>query len=191
MLNGAPQRDSYLTRIRNVDLLPEERVTHLFSSSIGLTDEPPVNGNILVATNQRIMAFSIEDGRDETYVAPLESLHAVAVRSESKGVGSLLLGLLVVLCGLIVYLVVAYQLTGRFQGPSLPIIRMDLGAVAVLLAVIAGGWLVWKHYFTSESGAISFQGSTWAFSFPCRTKTAKDQVYQMVNAVFSARVPRI
>ena len=191
MLNGAPARESYLTRVRNVALLPEERVTHLFSSALGLTDEPTVEGNLLVATDQRLMAFSREDGREETYLVPLESLQAVAVRSESRGLGSLLQGLLVVLCGLIVYLVVAYQSTGRFQGPSLPIIRMDLGAIAVLLAVIAGGWLVWKHYFTSESGAISFQGSTWAFSFPCRTKTAKDQVYQMVNAVFSARVPRI
>ena len=189
-MNGESAHDSYLTRIRNVELLPEELVTHLFSPSHGLTDEPPVDGNVLVVTNQRLMAFSSEDGRNETYLVPLESLHAVAVRSELRGLGSLLQGLLVVLCGLIVYLVVAYQLTGRFQGPTIPFIHMDVGAVAVLFAVLAGGWMVWKHYFSSENGTMSFQGSTWAFSFPCRSKTAKDQVYQLVNSVFSARGPR-
>ncbi len=190
MLNGAPARGSYLTRVRKVAMLPEERVIHLFSSSLGSTDEPPVEGNLLVATNQRVMAFTQEDGQNESYLVPLEFLHAVAVRSESRGMGSLLQGLLVVLCGLVVYLVVAYQSTGRFEGPTIPVIHMDVGAIVVLLAVIAGGWLVWKHYFTSERGSVSFQGSTWAFTFPCRTKTAKEQVHQLVNAVFSVRRPQ-
>ena len=186
-MNGAPTRDSYLTRVRNVSLLPGERVTHLFTPSLGFVDEPLTQGYLLVATTRRVMAFAQDDGRDETYVATLESLQAAAYRRESRGVGSLFQGLLVVIGALVVYLVLAYQLTGSFEGPVIPIIRMDAGAVTVLLAVIVAAWLMWKHYFTGQRGSISFQGGTWSFSFPCRSRAAREHVYELLDAVFQAQ----
>ena len=190
MVNAPPTRDSYLTRVRNVSLLPGERVTHLFSPSLGFIDEPPARGHLLVTTDRRIMAFAQGEGRNETYLATLESLQAAAYRGESRGAGSLFQGLLVALGALVVYLALAYQLTGSFQGPVIPIIRMDAGAVAVLLAVAAGAWLVWKHYFTSQHGSISFQGGTWSFSFPCRSREAREQVHRLMDAVFQAQSRR-
>ena len=187
MVNGAPTRDSYLIRVRNVSLLPGERVNHLFSPSLGFIREPSARGHLLVATDRRVMAFAQDDGRDETYLATLESLQAVSYRGESRGTGSLFQGLLVVLGALIMYLILAYQLTGQFQGPLIPVIRMDAGAVAVMLAVVVVAWLLWKHYFTSQRGTISFQGGTWSFSFPCRSREARGHVYQLLDAVFRAQ----
>ena len=191
MVNGAPTRDSYLTRVRNVSLLPGERVTHLFTPSLGFIDEPSARGYLLVATTRRVMAFAQDDGSDETYLAALESLQAVVYRRESRGTGSLFQGLLVVLGALAVYLVLAYQLTGSFEGPVIPIIHMDMGAAAVLLAVVVAAWLMWKHYFTGQGGSISFQGSTWSFSFPCRSRAAREQVHRLMDSVFQAQSGRL
>ena len=187
MVNGVPTRDSYLTRVRNVSLLPGERVTHLFTPSLGFVDEPSERGYLLVTTTRRVLAFAQDDRSDETYLATLESLQGVVYRRESRGTGSLFQGLLLVLGALAVYLVLAYQLTGSFEGPVMPIIRMDAGAVAVLLAVVVAAWLMWKHYFTGQGGSISFQGGTWSFSFPCRSRKAREHVYELLDAVFQAR----
>ena len=189
-MNGTSTRDNYLTRVRNVSLLPGERVTHLFTPSLGFIDEPSARGHLLVATTRRVMAFAQDDGSDETYLATLESLQAVVYRRESRGTGSLFQGLLVVVGALAVYLVLAYQLTGSFEGPVIPIIRMDMGAVAVLLAVVVAAWLMWKYYYysTGQRGSISFQGSTWSFSFPCRSREAREQVHRLMDSVFQAQV---
>ena len=191
MVNSSPTRDSYLTRVRNVSLLPGERVTRLFSPTLGFIDEPSARGYLLVATTRRVMAFAQGDSSDETYLATLESLQAAVYRRESRGTGSLFQGLLVVLGALAVYLVLAYQLTGSFEGPVIPIISMDAGAVAVLVAVVVAAWLMWKHYFTGRGGSISFQGSTWSFSFPCRGRGAREHVYELLDAVFQAQGRRV
>ena len=57
-MDGDFQDVSYLTHIRDVALLPGERVTHVFSPSAGLSDEPPMEGHLLITTDQRILAFA-------------------------------------------------------------------------------------------------------------------------------------
>ena len=187
MFNGAPTEETYITHIRDVALLPGERVTHVFSPSLGLTEEPPVDGQVLITTNQRIMAFSQEDGREETYLVPVEELKGVVVKTGSRASASLLQGMVLVVGGLFVYLLVAYWLTGRFNGWQVPIIHWDLGSIMVLLAVVAGAVLFGKYYFAREAGTVTFQGSNWLFTFPYRSDGARKQVYQMVNTVFVSR----
>ena len=188
MFNGAPTEDTYITHIRDVALLPGERVTHVFSPSQGLTEEPPADGQVLITTNQRIMAFSHEDGREATYLVPVEELKGVVVKTGSRASGSLLQGMVLVVGGLFVYIIVAYWLTGRFKDVwNVPIIRMDVGAIMVLLAIIAGVLLIGKYYFAKEAGSVTFQGSNWLFTFPYRSDGAREQVYQVVNTVFISR----
>ena len=57
----------------------------------------------------------------------------------------------------------------------------------VFLAILAGGFLIWKFYLTKEAGSVTFQGSNWVFSFPFEAEGASEQVYRMVNAAFVAR----
>ena len=186
-MDGDLQDVSYLTHIRDVALMPGERVTHVFSPSSGLSDEPPVEGQLLITTDERILAFSQEDGKAQTHIVPVEELAGVLVRSGARGFGSLLQGLVVVVGGLVIYLVVAYWLTGHIDGPSVPLIGMDVGPLLLLLAVIAGVVLVGRYYFVKDTGSVVFQGRNWLFAFPYHSDRSKLQVYQLVNTAFVAR----
>ncbi|MCH7606153.1 MAG: hypothetical protein IH962_03260 [Chloroflexi bacterium] len=190
MLNGSPILDSYITHIRDVALLTGEKVTHVFSPTRGLTEEPPVDGQLLITTNQRILAFSREDGRDETYLVPVEELKGVVIKRGARGSASLFQGLLLVVGGLAIYLMVSYWLTGQFDCCTVPIINWDLGAIMVLLAVLSGILLIGKYYFVKEGGSVTFQGSNWVFTFPYRGELARGHVYQVVNTMFLARRSR-
>lgn len=186
-MNGSQAEDSYITRIRDVAMLPGERLTHVFSPSRGLSQEPPVTGHVLITTNQRILAFSADDGKDETRIVPVEELSGVVVKTASRNSGSLFQGIALVAGGLFIYLIVAYWLSARVVLPTVGIINMDLGSIFVLLAVIAGAILIGKFYATKEAGSITFQGNNWIFSFPYESERAREQVYRMVNAAFVAR----
>ena len=180
-------QDSYITRVRNVAVLPGEKVTHVFSPSLGFSQEPPVNGQVLITTNQRIMAFSEEEGKDETHIVPVEELSGVVVKTASRNAGSLMQGIFLVAGGLFIYAIVAYWFAGQVKLPTVPIVHMDVGAIGVLLAILAGAMLIWNFYRTNESGSVTFQGSNWVFSFPFETVAAREQVYRMVNSAFIAR----
>ena len=191
MLNGDPTRKSYVTHIREVALLPGERLSHAFSPTLGLTEEPPVDGQILITTNQRIMAFSREDGRDETYLVPVEELKGVVVKSSARGSASLLQGLMMVVGALFIYFIVADWWTGQISGTNVPILNIDVSSIVVLLAISAGALLIGKHYFTQETGSVTFQGSNWLFTFPFRSRQVREEVYQLVNTAFVDRRSRI
>lgn len=184
---GSLANDSYITRVRNVAMLPGEKLTHVFSPSQGFSQEPPVNGHVLITTNQRILAFSEEEGKHETHIVPVEELSGVVVNSASRNAGSLMQGIFLVVGGLFIYAIVAYWFAGRVELPTVPIIRMDVGAIGVLLAILAGALLIWNFYRGNDSGSVTFQGNNWAFSFPFETEGAGEQVYRMVNAAFIAR----
>ena len=145
MLNGDQKRKSYVTHIREVALLPGERLSHAFSPTLGLIEEPPIDGQILITTNQRIMAFSREDGQDETYLVPVEELKGVVVKSSSHGSASLFQGLMLVVGALFIYFIVAYWWTGQVSGTNVPILNIDLSSIVVLLAISAGALLIGKH----------------------------------------------
>jgi hypothetical protein len=89
--------------------------------------------------------------------------------------------------GLVLYLVVSYWLTTKFDGPSVPFINIDLAPLLVLMAVITGGWIAWQHYFASERGGIKFQGSEWSIDIPYPGETAGEEVYHMIGLMFLAR----
>ena len=187
MLYGpiAPEIDEIF--VRDVALLPGETINHVFTSDLGLTQEPSANGQLLIATNQRLLAFCQNDGRNETYLVPLEDLRSVAVKSRSRSVASLVQGGLLLVGGLFVYVVAAYWLTGRFDGPTIPVIRMDLSSFLVLLVFLAGMVGLGRHYFESEGGTVTFHGSNWSFAFACRSDRASQEIYQVVNGLFAAR----
>ena len=190
MINGTPGQKSYITHIREVALLSGERIIQVFCPDRGLTREPPVRGKVLITTNQRILAFSRDDDRNETYLVPLEELKGVAVKTGDRSYGSLFQGLLLVIGAIFLYLVVAYWLTGQFSGPSIPVLHMDTGPLMVLIVVLVGLVLVGRYYFARGDGSVIFQGSSWVFAFPYRGGPAREDIYQVVNSVFAARQAR-
>ena len=184
---------SYLTRIRNVGLLSGEKVVSLFSPSEGVIAEPTAAGPLLITTNQRIISFSQDQDDRETMLFPVEELKGITVKNGSANSLTLWQGLLMIVGGLILYFVVSYWLTKKIDGPSLPLIDIDLGPFVIfiiIIGILAGAWFAWRHYFSPACGLVYLQGSNWGFSFSYQGEQAADEVYQLVNTIFDARNAR-
>ena len=187
--------------LRNVALLPGEKVTHLFSPEAGLAPGGPLEGppeaspeapkeeSLLVTTNQRIISFTQANGQNETFLLPIEELKAVTVKSARTSV-NLAQGLLLAFGGLIAYVIMAYWLTGQVDGPNVPVINIDLVPMLTLMAIVWGAVLIARFYFDKDDSLIKFEGGNWDFSFPFRGQKAEGDIYQLVNTVFSQRQSR-
>ena len=187
MLPEQTRPPSYLTQIRGVPLLPQERVNHTFTPTDGLSQEPSATGRLLVITNQRIITFSQGQKGDETVLVPVEELNGVVVKPESRNSGSLLQGLMLLVAGALIYLISGYWLADRLEGPNIPIINLDVWAIVILAALIWGGWLIGRHYFAKELGLVTFQGGNWAFSFPYTGNKPTEEVHQVIRTAFLSR----
>ena len=187
MLIEEPHTPSYLTRIRGVPLLPQERVNHSFTPADGISHEPSSSGRLLVTTNQRIISFSQGQNGEETVLVPVEELNGVVVKAESRSSGSLFQGLALLAAGALIYLITGYWLADRLRGPNVPIINLDVWALIILAALIWGGWLIGRHYFAKDLGQVTFQGGNWAFSFPYTGEKPTSEVQQVIRTAFVSR----
>ena len=174
-------------KIRKVGLLSGESVTHTFCPEQGLIPNPRKQGRMLVLTNQRVIAFGDRDGIKETVLMPVEEVKAVAVNAGLRSKFMLFQGGLIVIAGVIIYVLLAYWLTGRIDGPTIPIIRMDLVAFLVFLAILSSVGIMAQFYFSKPDGEVTFQGDGVKLAFPFRGEKAEDHIYQVVNATFAAR----
>jgi len=175
------------TKIRRIGLLPGETVTHTFYPEKGLMPHPGERGRMLVLTNQRVIAFGNRDGMRETVLMPVDEVKAVAVNAGLRSKLMLLQGGVVLVAGIVIYVLLAYWLTGRIEGPTVPIIRMDLVSFLVFLAILSGVGMMSQFYFGKPDGEVTFQGDGVRLVFPFRGETAEDDIYQVVNATFAAR----
>lgn len=183
-------REDNAIQVRGVAMLPGERISHVFSPELGLTEQPPETGQVLVATNQRVLAFCQNDGHNETFLVPVEELGSVAVKTRRRRSGSIIQGMLLTVAGVLLYLALAYWLTGRFDGPAVPVIGMDMAPFLLLLtALFVVAWS-WGRLFAKSDGSVIFQGANWSFTFPYRGDRAGRHVYQVVNGLFATRWSR-
>ena len=173
--------------IRQVLLMAGESVSAIFSSEKGLLPELTNDGRLMVLTNQRLMAFGQHEGMKETVLMPVEEVKAVAISAGARSKGTLIQGVLMVGASVILYILLAYWLTGRIDGPTVPIIRMDLVAFIVFLAVLSGVGLLAQVYFSKPDGEVTFQGNGVKVTFPFKGETAESDVFKVVDAAFVAR----
>ena len=92
-----------------------------------------------------------------------------------------------ILGAMFIYLVLAYWLTGTFEGPNVPIINMDLGALVVLAAAIVGAIYIGRQYFTRQWGTVTMHGTNWSFTFPFLGGAPGREIYQVINSAFADR----
>ena len=190
MFSSSVASEGEAIQVRDVALLPGERITHVFSPEAGLTEELPGTGEVLVTTNQRVLAFCRNDGHNETFLVPVEELNSVAIKTRTRSSASILQGIVLAVGGILLYLAVAYWLTGRFDGPAIPLIRMDIAPFLLLLLALLGLTLAGRHYFAKDDGAVTFQGANWSFAFPYRGGRASHQIFQVVNSIFATRLSK-
>ncbi len=155
---------------------------------------PPAAGRLLVATNQRLLSFPQEPIPSQVVLVPVEEVKGVVVKTSGGGGGPGMWaqGLLLVLAGVVLYLVAGYWLEGkgRFVGPEVPFINVDLGPLMLLLAIAAGVWFMGRRYFTREESTVIFQGGSWSFAFAYRGRKPEEEIYQVVNGLFASRRSR-
>jgi hypothetical protein len=156
---------------------------------LGLADEAPEAGPVLITTNRRVLAFTQREGRIETFVTVLDEVKGVAVKSGSRRGGSLMQGLFLAAGGIFFYAALAYWLTGRLGGPSVPILSMDLGPFILLIAVLLGAVFAGRYYYGKGDGSVTFQGSSWTFVFSYSGDLAVAEIYRVINTLFAARTP--
>ena len=173
--------------IREVALLPLEKVTHVFAPDAGLVAGPHPTGQLLVLTSRRLIAFCEAEGRIETHVVPTTAIKHVTVEARAHSNATLFQGILMVICGIFVYLALGYWLTGRIDGPTIPVIHMDIAPLIALILVLTGGVVMVQVFLTRPQGAISFQGEGLRFSFPFRGESAQRHVFDLANAAFRDR----
>jgi hypothetical protein len=173
--------------VRQVSLLPGESISYIFSPENGRISKPLTKGLMLVLTNLRVMTFGQKDGVKETVLIPLEEVKAVAVNAGQRSKGTLFQGGVMIVAAVFFYVMLAYWLAGRIDGPTVPIIRMDLVAFVVFLAILIGVTMLAQMYFAKPDGEVTFQGDSVKFTFPFRGEAAEDEIYTVVNAVFTAR----
>ena len=177
-------------RVRDVTLLTGEKVTHAFSPDDGLVAEAGEEGQLLIATNQRIISFSQDHGHNETVLVPVEERKGVTLRTNARSSVNLFQGLMLAVGGIFAYLVIGYWLSGKLKGPNVPVISIDLGPLVALVAIVWGVALIARYYFSKEDNLVTFRGSNWAFTFPYRGEKAEKEVYQVVNTLFTHRRSR-
>ncbi|MQF87972.1 MAG: hypothetical protein FI737_02620 [SAR202 cluster bacterium] len=175
------------TTFRKVALLVGESISHTFSPELGLVSEPTEEGRMLVLTNRRVIAFAQNDGIRETVLIPVEEVKAVSVQAGRRSKGNLFQGGLMIVAAVFFYVLLAYWLTGRIDGPTVPIIRMDLVAFVVFLAILTGVTMMAQIYFAKPDGEVTFQGDGIKLVFPFKGEPAENDMFRVVNAAFASR----
>ena len=77
---------SYLSHVRGVPLLPDERVVAILNTESGLLAEPSAAGRLLVATDRRLINTSDSGRTRTTEMYALASVSQVSLR-KTPGAG--------------------------------------------------------------------------------------------------------
>jgi len=173
--------------VRNVALLPGESTSLHFTPDEGLVLAPLDVGRLLVLTNQRLIAFEQHEGMAETVIMPVEEVKGVEVKEGARSKGTMLQGALLMVGAVAFYVLISYWLTGKIDGPTVPIIRMDLVAFIVFLAVLIGVGLTAQIYFGKPDDEVTFQGDGVRLTFRFKGESSKKDVFEVVNTAFAAR----
>ena len=173
--------------VRNVALLPGESTSLYFTHDEGLVLAPPEIDRLLVLTNQRLIAFAQHEGMSETVIIPVEEVKGVEVKRGARSKGTMLQGALIMVGAVTFYVLISYWLTGKIDGPTVPIIRMDLVALIVFLAVLFGVGMTAQIYFGKPDDEVTFQGDGVSLTFRFNGESSKEDVFEVVNTAFAAR----
>ncbi len=189
-ITQSTRRTNYLSRVRGTALLSGERVARVLSLDDGLLDEPSAKGQMLIATNQRILFFREDGNTRETTLLPVEELKGVVLELAPKGTLSPLRGILALIAAVGVYLLIAYWLAGQVQGPQIPSINMDLAPFILLAAVSVMAWFYWRRGVRRPGGKLTLQGPNWSLSVPVSGAERIPEVNEVVECLFAARRER-
>ena len=148
-------------RIRGVPLAAGEETARVFLPNEGLVDSVPQTGQVLILTNQRLIAFRGVEGYRDTHMAMTSEIAQCSVRTGQRNWSAIMQGLMVVVGGASLYLIVGYWLAGRISGPNVPVLNIDVAPLVALVIVLAGVFILVSNLFTRPAGAVIFTAKVW------------------------------
>ena len=158
---------SYLSSIRGVDLLPDEKVAALFSPTVGRVAEPPRTGRLMVATDQRFLNMDDDGDSKVREIFALDSVAGLSIRDDLLRGFSWLQWLTLIAGGLIVYLALAYWLVERLPPIIIPVINLHAFALVIMIIVVLAGWLFWRGFTRPGGTTIRIHGGNWSVEMRC------------------------
>ena len=144
----------------------------------GLVPVTPHKGELLVLTNHRVISFIQSNGHKETFIAPLDEMKGVSVKTRTRGLQNLSQGLIMTIVGILTYFIIGYTLDSVTIG-------LALGSAIIFVGVL----FIARHFFwEEEEGVITFQGGSRELSFPYKGNMAGACVYNLVNRFFQLKL---
>ena len=165
-------RKSYLSRVRGVELLPEEEVRAILDANAGMVGEPPADGAALIATNARLIYMAAEAQGQATEMFAMDTVCAARITDERRRGLSWGQWVMLAAVGAVIYLALGYWLADRLPVPMIPVINMNPAALGLLVLVLfIGGW-IWRGTARSAVRKIRVTGTNWTAETPVKAPTA-------------------
>lgn len=163
---------SYLSRVRGVELLPDEQVKAILDANAGLVDKPPPAGAALIATNIRLISTAAEPHGPATEMFAMDTVNAARITDARRRGLSWGQWIMLAAVGVVIYLALGYWLADRLPGPLIPVINMNPAALGLLLLLLfIGGW-IWRGATRSAIRKIRVTGTNWTAETPVKAPTA-------------------
>lgn len=162
--------------IRGVQLLPNEELWLVLHGRYGLLEDAPPHDDCILLTNQRLLGFVSDDGRERLVMVPLQEVDAVEVNDVTQRVKPLLTGGAMMLGAVVVvWLAAALGIAG--------ILPWLIGGALVVLGAITA-----STYFVAEDAAsILFRTRTTELALSLHTPEALRDAHDMAHGFFLAR----
>lgn len=172
--------------VRGIPLAPGEVVQQIFSAESGIVETTPERGAALALTNRRIIALVQSNASRDLSIMPLSAVRQASVRLGGRSGAVIFQGAALAVVGLLLYAIVAYWLAGRVDGPSIPVLNMDLAPFLALVVTLIGLAIAANAYLAKPEGVITIQGPGVQIAFPVRGAEAERQSPLLLNAIYAA-----
>ena len=148
-------------------MLPGERVGALLSPGEGLVAEPPKEGQLLVATNERFINLSDSKDNQVREMFAISSMSGTSVRNDVLRGFSWKQWVMLIAGGVFVYVALAYWLVDRLPQIIIPGLNLHVFALIVMILVILAGWLFWRGFTQPGGMTIRVHGVNWDVEAQC------------------------
>ncbi len=176
MSNRLPEQmqrtDSYLTHVRGIELLPNERIRCILDVAAGLTGEPTGTGQLLVATNVRLVNLPGDRPSGSTQMYAMPTVAGVTVLDEPGRKFSWKQWAIWAVAGTLLYLALSYWLVDRLPDIVIPVINMHPVALALIILLLLIGWLIWRSSVSPGGRKLLISGFGWTMEVACTADMA-------------------
>jgi len=179
------QPSSFLKKVRKIAILDNEDIAISFSTQHGLVAEPTSNGDLLIVTSERVLSFTDDRGNRAADVVRLEDIDEIMVTDVKRNYWNIYQGIFMTISGLFIYLCLAYWITGKWNGPTVPFINIDAGPLILLISILVCFWIISQHYYRKKNASISLRGESWSITASASGSSSESDLYKLANVLSS------